>query len=299
MEKLSFYSDGSKRVDVFLSDETGETRSRIKTLIDDGLVKCGDRTIGKCGEKVKGQVEVTVLESTAVSAEAENLELDIVYQDEDIAVINKAQGMVTHPCTGTPSGTLVNAAVYHIKDLSEINGVTRPGIVHRLDKDTSGLLVIAKNNAAHLSLSKQIESKEAGRFYRALVTGNIKEDEGVIDKAIARSVRDRKTMTTDDSGRRAVTRFRVLERFGDYTYMEFKLETGRTHQIRVHAKYIKHPVVGDLIYGKKDNFGLKGQLLHACRLILTHPTSGERMEFTAPLPDYFERVLEKLRKDAN
>lgn len=299
MEKLSFYSDGSKRIDVFLSEETGETRSRIKTLIDDGLVKCGDRTVGKCGEKVKGQVEVTVLESTAVSAAAENLELDIVYQDEDIAVINKAQGMVTHPCTGTPSGTLVNAAVYHIKDLSAINGVTRPGIVHRLDKDTSGLLVIAKNNAAHLSLSKQIETKEAGRFYRALVVGNIKEDEGVIDKAIARSAKDRKTMTTDDSGRRAVTRFRVLERFGDYTYMEFKLETGRTHQIRVHAKYIKHPVVGDLVYGKKDNFGLKGQLLHACRLILIHPTSGERMEFTAPLPDYFERVLEKLRKDVN
>lgn len=294
MEKR-FVSDGSKRLDIFLSEETGKTRSAVKKLIEQGYVSCDGQEIKKAGGFFKGEVTVREVEPRQVSAAGEDIPLDIVYQDGDIAVINKPQGMVTHPCAGTPSGTLVNALVYAVKDLSEINDVTRPGIVHRLDKDTSGLIVIAKNNASHLSLRRQIEKKEAGRYYLALVCGNIKEDEGIIDKGIARSTRDRKMMAPDDGGRSAVTCFRVLERFGDYTLVEFKLKTGRTHQIRVHAKYIKHPVVGDAVYGKSE-FGLKGQLLHAYKLVLTHPSTGEQMEFTAPLPDYFEEVLNKLRK---
>lgn len=297
MDEYVFHPEKEERVDVYLAEKLGFTRSRIKNLIESGNVTYNGRTVDKCGVKLsKGEVIVTVEEPVQVTAEPQNLPVEIVYQDGDIAVINKAQGMVTHPCAGTPDGTLVNALMYHIRDLSAINGVLRPGIVHRLDKDTSGLLVVAKNNAAHLSLAEQIEKKTAGRYYVALVCGNIKEDEGTIDAPIARSVRDRKKMAVDENGRRAVTHYKVRERFGDYTLVEFKLETGRTHQIRVHAKYINHPVVGDVTYGKKDSFGLNGQLLHAYKLTLTHPTTGERMTFEADLPDYFKRVLDKLRK---
>lgn len=297
MDEYVFYPEKEERIDVYLAEKLGFTRSRIKNLIESGNVTYNGRTVDKCGVKLsKGEVIVTVEEPVQVTAEPQNLPVEIVYQDGDIAVINKAQGMVTHPCAGTPDGTLVNALMYHIRDLSAINGVLRPGIVHRLDKDTSGLLVVAKNNAAHLSLAEQIEKKMAGRYYVALVCGNIKEDEGTIDAPIARSVRDRKKMAVDENGRRAVTHYKVRERFGDYTLVEFKLETGRTHQIRVHAKYINHPVVGDVTYGKKDSFGLNGQLLHAYKLTLTHPTTGERMTFEADLPDYFKRVLGKLRK---
>ncbi len=297
MEELVFFCEGNVRADVFLSEKTGWTRSRVATLIEEGKVtKEGGIPLKKCGEKVKGEISVLIEEDIPVSAEGEDIPIDIVYEDSDIVVVNKSQGMVTHPCTGTPNGTLVNALVYHIEDLSGINGVLRPGIVHRLDKDTSGLLVVAKNDVAHKSLAKQIEEKTAGRHYLALVCGNIKTDEGVVDKGIARSKRDRKMMAIDDEGRRAITHYTVQERFGDFTLVEFRLKTGRTHQIRVHAKYLNHPVVGDTVYGKKDSFGLKGQLLHAYKLTLTHPVSGERMEFFAPLPDYFENVLEKLRK---
>lgn len=297
MDEYVFYPEKEERIDVYLAEKLGFTRSRIKNLIESGNVTYNGRTVDKCGVKLsKGEVIVTVEEPVQVTAEPQNLPVEIVYQDGDIAVINKAQGMVTHPCAGTPDGTLVNALMYHIRDLSAINGVLRPGIVHRLDKDTSGLLVVAKNNAAHLSLAEQIEKKTAGRYYVALVCGNIKEDEGTIDAPIARSVRDRKKMAVDENGRRAVTHYKVRERFGDYTLVEFKLETGRTHQIRVHAKYINHPVVGDVTYGKKDSFGLNGQLLHAYKLTLTHPTTGEKMTFEADLPDYFKRVLDKLRK---
>lgn len=296
MDDYVFFADGTERADVFLAEKTRWTRSRIAKLIESGKVFCNGEPVKKAGEKVKGEVVLEIEEDVPISAEGEDIPIDIVYQDKDIAVINKPQGMVTHPCAGTHNGTLVNAVVYKIKDLSGINGVLRPGIVHRLDKDTSGLIVIAKNDAAHNSLAKQIEEKTAGRHYLALVTGNIKEDEGVIDKAIARSKKDRKKMAVDDNGRRAVTHYFVRERFGDYTLVEFKLGTGRTHQIRVHAKYINHPVVGDITYGKKDDFGLNGQLLHAFKLELTHPRTGERMTFYAPLPEYFEKVLEKLRK---
>lgn len=294
----SYYAEGDRRLDVFLAEKTGLTRSGVKKLIDDGLVAVEGKVVKKAGDYAKGEVVVTFREPVPISAEGEDIPIDIVYEDEDIVVVNKPQGLVTHPCAGTPNGTLVNALVYRVKDLSAINGVTRPGIVHRLDKDTSGLLVVAKTNAAHLSLSEQIGAKTAGRHYLALVCGNIKEDEGTIDRPIGRSTRDRKLMAIDEKGRRAVTHYFVKERFGDYTLVEFVLETGRTHQIRVHAKSVNHPVVGDVAYGKKDDFGLNGQLLHAYKLTLTHPTTGKTMEFYAPLPDYFSAVLDKLRKKA-
>lgn len=301
MEKRFFYPDKTERIDIFLAEELEFTRSRVKNLVTNGKVCYNGEIVTKSGFLVKdgGEIEVTIEEEVEISAKPQDLPIDIVYQDSEIAVINKAQGMVTHPSVGTPDTTLVNAVMYHIKDLSGINGVLRPGIVHRLDKDTSGLIVIAKTNDAHLSLAKQIETKKAGRYYLALVCGNIKEDSGTIDKGIARSKRDRKLMAADDTGRRAVTNYKVLERFGDYTFMEFQLKTGRTHQIRVHAKYINHPVVGDIVYGKKDNFGLSGQLLHAYKLTLTHPKTLEEMTFTAPVPEYFSQVLDKLRKQSN
>jgi 23S rRNA pseudouridine1911/1915/1917 synthase len=301
MEKRLFYPDKTERIDIYLAEELEFTRSRVKTMVTNGKVLYNGEIVTKSGYLVKvgGEVEVTIDKEVEISAKAQDIPIDIVYQDSELAVINKPQGMVTHPSVGTPDKTLVNAIMYHIKDLSGINGVLRPGIVHRLDKDTSGLIVIAKTNSAHLSLAKQIETKKAGRHYLALVCGNIKEDDGIIDKGITRSKRDRKLMAADDTGRRAVTKYKVLERFGDYTFMEFQLQTGRTHQIRVHSKYIKHPVVGDIAYGKKDNFGLSGQLLHAYKLTLTHPKTLEEMTFTAPLPEYFSDVLDKLRKQSN
>ena len=204
--------------------------------------------------------------------------------------------MVTHPATGSPDGTLVNALLYHVKDLSGINGVLRPGIVHRLDKDTSGLIMVAKNDFAHLSLSKQIAEKSAKRYYIALVDGNIKEDEGVVEQPIARHKIDRKKMCVDKDGRYAKTSYKVIERFQKYTLVEYELFTGRTHQIRVHSTFKHHPVVGDAIYGGSNKFGLNGQLLHAFKLVLTHPRTGEVMTFNAEIPEYFKIVLDKLRK---
>ncbi|MBR1625103.1 MAG: RluA family pseudouridine synthase [Clostridia bacterium] len=297
MDEFVFYPQKEERIDIFLAEALGFTRSRVKSLIDDGNVLYNGEAVKKSGLKVKGgEITVTIEEPVSISAEPEDIDIDIVYQDDQIAVINKAQGMVTHPCSGTPNGTLVNAIMYHIKDLCAINGVLRPGIVHRLDKDTTGLIVIAKTNEAHLSLAKQIGEKTAGRYYLALVNGNIKEDEGTIDAPLGRSPKDRKKIAVVPNGKRAVSHFKVVKRYGDYTLVEFKLETGRTHQIRVHAKYINHSVVGDMTYGKKDAFGLNGQLLHAYKLELTHPKTGERMVFTCDLPDYYKRVLEKLEK---
>lgn len=298
MERYEFYSDGKSRVDLLLVDKTGFTRSRIKKLTEEGAVTVDGNVVTKCGSvfPATSLIELIVDDPVQVSAEPEDIPLDIVYEDEDIAVINKARGMVTHPCVGTPNGTLVNALVHHVKDLSGINGVLRPGIVHRLDKDTSGLIVIAKNDKAHVSLASQIEKKTAGRHYLALLEGNVKEDSGTIDQPIGRSKKDRKKMAVDPAGRKAVSYYKVRERFGGkYTLVEFKLGTGRTHQIRVHAKFMGHPVVCDPLYNSKEEFGLQGQLLHAYMLELTHPTTGERMTFTAPLPSCFEEVLKKVR----
>jgi 23S rRNA pseudouridine1911/1915/1917 synthase len=299
MKELFYYpksEDKGTRIDIYLSQQMSQTRSRIKTLIENRMVFVDGAAVTKSGAEIKGgEIKVIVEEPKEPDAKPQDIPLEIVFQDADIAVINKPQGMVTHPAVGTPDNTLVNAALYHIKDLSGINGVFRPGIVHRLDKDTSGLLVVAKNNTAHLSLAKQIADKAAERYYIALVEGNIKEDSGRLDMPIARHKTNRKIMAIDPNGRRAVTDYRIVERFGDFTLVEFRLQTGRTHQIRVHCKAINHAIVGDVTYGRKDKFGLKGQLLHSYKLVLTHPMTQERMTFEAPLPDYFENVLQKLR----
>lgn len=289
-----------KRIDAYLAEQYPQfSRSFLKNLTERGDVFLNGK-LAKASTKTKqgDTIELTVPECEETEIGAEDLPLDVIYQDADIAVINKRQGMVTHPAPGNYEGTLVNAILFHIGDLSGINGALRPGIVHRLDKDTSGLLVIAKNDAAHASLSKQIAEKKAGRIYRALVYGNVKNDEGVIVTQIGRDQRDRKRMAVVCAGgREAETHYRVLERYEGYTLVECELKTGRTHQIRVHMKHIGHPVAGDAVYTKqKDGLGLKGQLLHAYRLVLTHPKTGERMEFCAPLPAHFERALKKLKK---
>ena len=236
-------------------------------------------------------------EPRELEAKPEDIPLDIVYEDGDIAVINKPKGMVVHPAPGNETGTLVNALLFHMKDLSGINGVLRPGIVHRLDKDTTGLLVIAKNDAAHISLAEQIREKTARREYTALVFGGFREEEGRVDAPIARHKTDRKRMAVVPGGREAVTLFQVAARYEKYTLLHLRLTTGRTHQIRVHMAYIGHPVAGDAVYTKqKFPYPTQGQMLHAHRLTLTHPRTGERMTFEAPLPAYFREILSRLRE---
>lgn len=298
METKIFTAETPERLDVFLSEKLGKTRSAVKKMTDDKKVTVNGK-YEKAGKVLKAGDEVSAVISDPVKLdlEAENIPLDIVYQDKDIAVINKPQGLTVHAGNGVHGSTLVNALLYHLDSLSGINGVIRPGIVHRIDKDTSGLLVVAKNDAAHLSLSEQIKNKTCHRIYRALVEGVVKENDGVIDTFIGRSDKNRTMMAVKEDGRRAITHYKVLKRYNDYTYMEFSLETGRTHQIRVHTKYIGHPIVGDPVYGyKNQKFKLNGQLLHAYRLELTHPATGERMTFEAPLPDYFQEILQKLDK---
>lgn len=241
-------------------------------------------------------ISYEVPELEVVEYVAEDLPLEIVYQDEDVAVVNKPQGMVVHPSAGHTSGTLVNALMYHIKDLSGINGVLRPGIVHRIDKDTSGLLMIAKNDQAHLALADELKDKKSLRKYWAIVHGNLPNDRGVIEAPIGRSEKDRKKQAVTAKGKPALTRFQVLERFGDYTLVELQLETGRTHQIRVHMAYIGHPVAGDEVYGPRKTLKGHGQFLHARKLGFTHPRTGEVLEFTAEAPAIFLETLEKLRK---
>ncbi len=296
METKLFTAENSVRLDVFLSEKLGKTRSAVKKMTDDKKVTVNGK-YEKAGKvlKVGDEVAAVISDPVKLDLEAENIPLDIVYQDKDIAVINKPQGLTVHAGNGVHGSTLVNALLYHLDSLSGINGVIRPGIVHRIDKDTSGLLVVAKNDEAHLSLSEQIKSKTCHRIYRALVEGVVKDNEGVIDTFIGRSDKNRTMMAVKSEGRRSVTHYKVLKRYKDYTYMEFSLETGRTHQIRVHTKYIGHPIVGDPVYGyKNQKFKLNGQLLHAYRLELTHPATGERMTFEAPLPDYFQDILQKL-----
>ena len=229
----------------------------------------------------------------------ENIPLDIVYEDDDVILINKPKGMVVHPAAGHYSGTLVNALLYHCKDnLSGINGVLRPGIVHRIDMDTTGIIIACKNDNAHQHIAKQLAEHSITRKYVAIVAGNIKDDEGTVDAPIARSKNDRKKMAVDKDGKRAVTHYKVIERLNNYTYIECVLETGRTHQIRVHMSYIHHPLLGDEVYsGKKENMKLEGQCLHAKVLGFIHPRTNEYMEFEAPVPDYFNEILRKFRKN--
>lgn len=298
MENKIIIADKSERLDVFLSEKLDKTRSAVKKLVDDGVITVNGNKV-KAGRvlKIGEEVSVDIPDPVKLDLEAENIPLDIIYQDKDIAIINKPQGMTVHAGNGTHGSTLVNALLYHLDSLSGINGVIRPGIVHRIDKDTSGLLVVAKNDAAHLSLSEQIKNKTCHRIYLALLEGTVKQNDGIIDTFIGRSDKNRTMMAVKDSGRRAVTHFKVLKRYKEFTFAEFKLETGRTHQIRVHCKYIGHPIVGDPVYGyEKQKFKLNGQLLHAWKLELTHPSTGERMSFEAPLPDYFQAVLQKLDK---
>lgn len=300
MEKKVFEienKDIGKRLDLFLQERFPSfSRSHFSKLIEDGLVTVNNKKV-KSGWKLRlGEVvEVEFKEPEKISTEAEEVPFDIVYEDDDLVVVNKPQGVVVHPCSSTKSGTLVNGLLYRIKNLSGINGVLRPGIVHRLDKETSGLLVVAKNDKAHISLAKQIKDKTCKRNYLAILEGNLKEDSGEIKTYIARDKKDRKKMAVSDSGREAITDYKVLERFKNACFVEFSLKTGRTHQIRVHAKYLGHPIIGDKVYGKEVK-GLEGQLLHAYRLTFIHPTTLKEMTFEAPLPDYFENYLKKLRK---
>lgn len=292
--------DVGKRLDVFLQEKLNITRSHVKQLASKGLISLNNETFDRVGYKVRFNdcfiVEEEVVEKLDLTPQ--NVDFEIVYEDDDLAVINKPQGLVVHPCETTKSGTLVNGLLLKLNNLSGINGVERPGIVHRLDKNTSGLLVVAKNDFAHVELQKQISSKHCKRQYRAIVDGNIKEDNGVVNMPIARSKKNRKIMAIDMEGRSAITEYKVLERFQKYTYVEYNLLTGRTHQIRVHSKYLHHPVIGDTEYGGSNEFNLNGQLLHAFRLSFTHPRTNEDMSFSAPLPEYFEQVLDKLRNKA-
>lgn len=294
--------EGKERLDVFLANETGWTRSQIKIQIDSGRVLVNGKA-QKAGFHVKNDDKLTLSFSKDVfdsKAEPENIPLDIVYEDEDFAIINKPQGMVVHPAPGAYNHTLVNALLFHFESLSKTDDFIRPGIVHRIDKDTSGLLVVAKNDKAHLSLASQIAEHSCFRHYLAILEGNLKEDNGTVETFIARDSKDRKMMAVSDSGKKAITHYFVKERFVDNCLVEFVLETGRTHQIRVHSKHLNHPIVGDKTYGfKNQKFKLDGQLLHAYKLELTHPTSGKRMVFSAGLPEYFEKVLNKLRLQNN
>ena len=285
-----------ERLDVFLSRKLGKTRSALTKAIEEGRVLLNGRIPSKSGVKVEkdDEVVVDIPDPRPIAAVPQDIPIEILYEDEDIVVVNKPQGMVTHPASGSPDGTLVNALLARVTDLSGINGEIRPGIVHRLDKDTSGVLVVAKNDASHLSLSEQISAKKALRFYYALVIGNLSADEGRIDKCIGRSKKDRKQMAVDEEGRKAVTLYRVIERFKGYTLVECELLTGRTHQIRVHMKSIGHPVVGDPVYGKPSPLAPHGQLLHAHKLVLFHPRTGEQMSFEAPINDTFAAALSKL-----
>jgi 23S rRNA pseudouridine1911/1915/1917 synthase len=297
-EDFKIPDQSAMRLDVFLAENSRLTRSAIKNLIERGKVTVNDKPAKAAQKLAAGDFVHMILEAAKpVEICAQDIPLDIVYQDADIAVINKARGMVVHPAAGNRDGTLVNALLFQVGDLSGINGEIRPGIVHRLDKETSGLLVVAKNDAAHLSLSGQIKSKQAKRIYRAILDGILKQDEGTVDAPIGRHRTDRKKMAVVQGGRNAVTHYKVLERFARHTYVECILETGRTHQIRVHMKHIGHPVTGDEKYGRKSPLTEGGQLLHAHKLGLIHPKTGETMEFTAPLPAYFEEALEKLHRE--
>ena len=292
-------NDKNKRLDMFLREKLQDkTRSFIKNLIEKGLVTVGGKVV-KAGYKlgIGEEIEIEIPDPIPTDILPENIPLNIVYEDSDLMVINKPQGMVVHPASGCYTGTLVNALMYHIKDLSGINGELRPGIVHRLDKDTAGLLLIAKNDMAHVSLAEQIKEKSCKRRYKALVFGNPKDDEGVITTYLNRGFNERKKIfvVREGEGKIAITHYKVLTRFKGYALMEYELKTGRTHQIRVHSQYIGHPVVGDPVYSKvQDKFDLKGQLLVAYNIEFTHPRSGERLSFEIPLPDYFEDVLSKL-----
>lgn len=302
--------DAGKRVDAFLAEKTGLTRSAAARLIEDGSALLGDKKIAKNYKVKDGDVfELEIPEPDDAEALPQNIPIDVIYEDDDVIVINKPKGMVVHPAPGNPDGTLVNALLYHCRgSLSGIGGVVRPGIVHRIDKDTGGLLVVAKNDRAHLSLAEQIKVHDVSRIYYAIVIGNLKEDSGTIDAPIGRHPVDRKKMavirSAEKRSREAVTHWSVVERFGRFTLVRCQLETGRTHQIRVHMASIGHALLGDGVYGgdgtqfeARHRKLIDGQCLFAAELSFTHPTTAERMTLSAPLPEYFEKLIEELRKE--
>lgn len=298
MDKQFVVQSGGERLDSYLSEVSGFSRSHVKKAIDDGLVMVnGEIAKPKLIVKVGDSIQMQIAKPRPLEVKPVDIPLEIIYQDKDLAVINKQQGLTVHAGSGTDENTLVNALLYSLDSLSGINGVIRPGIVHRIDKDTSGLLVVAKNDASHVSLAGQIENKSCKRVYLALLHGNLKNDSGTVDNYIDRSQKDRTAFAVSNMqrGKRAITDYRVINRYSGYTLCEFSLRTGRTHQIRVHAKHLGCPVVGDKVYGpKKCPFSLNGQLLHAYKLSFTHPTSGELVQFSCELPDYFKNTLEKL-----
>ena len=296
--------DAGVRIDKYLAEQLPDiTRSYLQKLLKDGSVQMNGKPVKASTKTAVGAViALTIPEPEEPEILPENIPLDILYEDSDVILINKPKNMVVHPAAGHYTGTLVNALMYHCRgDLSGINGVLRPGIVHRIDKDTTGVLIVCKNDRAHNALAEQLKEHSITRKYRAIVCGNLKEDEGTVDAPLGRHPQDRKKMAIVRSGgKRAVTHYRVLEPFGNDTYIECQLETGRTHQIRVHMASLGHPLLGDEIYGRaKSPFKLEGQTLHAMVLGFIHPTTGEYMEFEAPLPEYFEKLLEKLRKSGS
>ncbi|HAK43348.1 MAG TPA: RNA pseudouridine synthase [Clostridium sp.] len=289
-----------KRLDLFISEnEVDMSRSFVQGIIEKQQVKVNNQ-IKKSNYKlrIKDEVQVEIAEPVELQVKAEDIPLDIVYEDSDVVVINKPQDMVVHPAPGNYTGTLVNGLLHHCKDLSGINGVIRPGIVHRIDKDTSGILVVAKNDKAHNSLAAQLKDHSMKRTYYAIVEGIVKEDEGTVITNIGRHPVERIKMAVVKDGKEAITNYKVIERFKSNTLVECRLETGRTHQIRVHMAHLHHPLIGDQVYGyKKQRFKLQGQALHAKNLGFIHPTTGKYMEFDSQLPEYFQEILDKLRKE--
>ena len=301
MVRLELTADREgERCDLFLARMLPElTRSAAQRLLEEEAVLCGGQAVKKNRKTALGEVYTVELpDPEPIEAVPQNIPLDVVYEDEDVIVLNKPVGMVVHPAAGHPDGTLVNALLYHCgNSLSGINGKLRPGIVHRIDRDTSGLIIAAKNDAAHLALARQLEDHSLYREYHAIAVGGFREDSGTVDAPMARHPVDRKKMAIDRvNGKAAVTHWEVLERYTGYTYLKCRLETGRTHQIRVHLASIGHPLLGDLVYGAKKPFpGLAGQCLHAKKLSFVHPGTGERATVECPLPDWFEAVRKKLR----
>ena len=290
-----------QRIDKLLPEFNAEwSRTQMQDWIKEGLVKVNDKVI-KSNYKTKVNDKIVVTEKEIVEADIkpENLNLNFYYEDDDVAIVYKPKGMVVHPSAGHYTGTLVNGLMYQMKDLSGINGEIRPGIVHRIDKDTSGLLMIAKNDIAHRSLVEQLIDKSVTRKYIALVHGNIPHDYGTVDAPIGRNKNDRQSMAVVDDGKDAITHFNVLEHFNKYTLIECQLETGRTHQIRVHMKYIGYPLVGDPKYGQKKTLDIGGQALHAAVIGFEHPVTQAYIEKTSPLPDDFEQLLNDIRKSDN
>ena len=285
------------RLDKAVADLTELSRSQANEAIKAGTILVNNqRQKARYAVKLGDVISYELPKEEVLDYQPEDIPIEIVYEDSDVAVVNKPQGMVVHPSAGHTSGTLVNALLYHVKDLSTINGVVRPGIVHRIDKDTSGLLMIAKNDKAHQALAQELKEKKSLRQYVAIVHGNLPNDRGVIEAPIGRSDKDRKKQAVTAKGKPALTRFQVLEHFGDFTLVELTLETVRTHQIRVHMAYIGHPIAGDPVYGPRKTLAGHGQFLHAKTLGFTHPTTGELMTFSVDVPAIFQETLEKLRK---